>query len=101
VFGCVVNFVMVGCTLIIVANCYICLLYEFAPQAVLFSNIFLKIKILNFRRLTIADRSYGGNFRRPGGGLTEVTMVTTVDQGADGSYWFQDNFCRPLLDDGS
>jgi hypothetical protein len=39
VIGCVVNFVMVGCTVITVANSYICLLCEFAPKAVLFSGI--------------------------------------------------------------
>jgi hypothetical protein len=42
VIGCVVNFVMVGCTIITVANCYICLLCEFAPEVVLFYNIFKK-----------------------------------------------------------
>jgi hypothetical protein len=58
VIGSVVNFVMVGCIVTTVANCYYCLLCEFAPEAVSFSNIFLKIKTLNFRRPTIADRIY-------------------------------------------
>jgi hypothetical protein len=60
VIGCVVNFVMVGCTVIAVANRYICLLCELASQAVSFSSI-LKIEILNFRWQTMADKSSSGS----------------------------------------
>jgi hypothetical protein len=56
--GCVVNFGIHVCTIIIVADYYYCPLCEFALEAMLFSNIFKKIKIINFRRLTIANRSY-------------------------------------------
>jgi hypothetical protein len=35
---------------------------------------------VNFRRLTIADGSYGRNFHRPGGGPMKVTVVTSGRQ---------------------